>query len=102
VLPVKRLVVGSLVVTLVLSGAALAGRGDPEKKITRADQARAKAMLLRKADFAPGVKATPPSRDESDFYCEALDQSDLAPPNADEVALARIVAGRMAKTMRGA
>jgi len=75
--PVRRLLCFVLLLALVGTGAALAARGDPQKKVTTADQARAKAMLLRKADFAPGVKATPPSRNESDFYCEALDESDL-------------------------
>ena len=39
--------------------------------------ALAKAMLLRKADVGPGFKASKPSDDEFDFYCEALDASDL-------------------------
>ena len=34
-------------------------------------------MLLRKADVGPGFKASKPSDDEFDFYCEALDASDL-------------------------
>jgi len=74
---VQRLAVAFLVASLVVSGAALAARGDPEKKITPADQARARAMLLRKADLGPGFKATPASAEGDDFYCEALDESDL-------------------------
>jgi hypothetical protein len=74
---VRRLVVVALLLVFVGAGAALAARGDPQKKINPADQARAKAMLLRKADFPPTFKSTPPSGDEFDFYCKALDESDL-------------------------
>jgi hypothetical protein len=66
-----------LLLALVVVGVAAAGRGDPQKQFTAADQARAKAMLLRKADFGPGWKASKPSDEEDDFYCEALDESDL-------------------------
>lgn len=62
---------------LVVTGSALADRGDPQKKITSADQARARAMLLRKADLGPGFQATRGSSDSSDVYCKALDLSDL-------------------------
>ena len=58
-------------------GAALAARGDPQKRITPADQARAKSMLLRKSDFSPAFAAGPASGGASDFYCAALDESDL-------------------------
>jgi len=75
--PMRRLLCFVLLLALVGAGAALAARGDPQKKITRADQARAKAMLLRKADFSAVFRATPASADEGDFYCKALDGSDL-------------------------
>lgn len=74
---VRRVLCFVLLLALVGTGAALAARGDPQKKITAADQARAKAMLLRKADFSAVFKATPASADEGDFYCKALDESDL-------------------------
>lgn len=74
---VRRLLAVVVFVALVVSGAALAGRGDPQKKINPADQARAKAMLLRASDMPAGYKSTPPTRDEDDFYCRALDESDL-------------------------
>jgi len=74
---VRRLLCFVLLLALVGAGAALAARGDPQKKIKPADQARAKAMLLRKADFSAVFKATPSSADEGDFYCKALDESDL-------------------------
>ena len=72
-----KLLVASLLLALLVVGAATAGRGDPQKQYTPADQARAKAMLIRKTDFGPGWKASKPSADEDDFYCEALDESDL-------------------------
>jgi hypothetical protein len=65
-------------VALVGAGAALSARGDPQKRITPADQARARAMLLRPADFNAAYTALP-SRGSggADFYCAALDESDL-------------------------
>lgn len=63
-------------VALVAAAVAAAGRGDPQRAITKADQARAKAMQLRLADFAAGFSATKPGPD-ADFYCAALDESDL-------------------------
>jgi len=74
---VRKLAVAFLLALLVVSGAALAARGDPQKKITPADQARAKAMLLRKTDLGPGFKAKPADQSDDDFYCKALDESDL-------------------------
>lgn len=76
----SRLLALALVLVLLLSGAALAARGDPQKRITPADQKRAKAMLLRKSDFGPTFRtvALPPiGSDNFDFYCAALDESDL-------------------------
>jgi hypothetical protein len=73
--PMRRSVTLALVLALVASGAALAAKGDPQKRTTPADQARAKAMLVRLADV-PGAKATPAGPD-TDFYCKALDESDL-------------------------
>jgi hypothetical protein len=75
--PLRRLLACSLLLALVASGAALAGRGDPQKALNRADQARARAMLLKKVDLAPGARVVPSSTEEEDFYCKALDESDL-------------------------
>jgi hypothetical protein len=71
-----RVVFAVVLVALAATGAAFAGRGDPKRAITRADQARAKAMLLRKSDLAAGFTASRRSKDE-DFYCAGLDESDL-------------------------
>lgn len=61
--------------SLVLTGASLAARGDPQRQITPADEARAKAMLVRQFDL-PGSRAGSPTPDV-DFYCAGLDASDL-------------------------
>jgi hypothetical protein len=74
---VRRLLAALLVLTLAATGTALAGRGDPQKRIVAADQARAKAMLLRTADFGLGFRTSPAPPDSDDFYCKALDESDL-------------------------
>lgn len=72
----RRIVALALVCFVATTGAALAARGDPQKRFTPADQARAKAMLLRKADLPRGFVASLDTP-ESDFYCKALDESDL-------------------------
>lgn len=72
--PVRRLLALALLASLV-TGAALAARGDPLRRISPADEARAKAMLVRQSDL-PGSRAGAPSPD-IDFYCPGLDASDL-------------------------
>ncbi len=73
---VQRVLVGLVVAALVVTGSALAGRGDPKERITSADQARARAMLLRPADMA-GFTASPSGAEPATPYCKALDESDL-------------------------
>lgn len=76
--PLVRRVIGvALVLGLLVSasGAALAARGDPQKRITRADQARAKAMLIRRSDLGAGFKAKPASNGH--LYCGSDDESHL-------------------------
>jgi hypothetical protein len=75
--PLGRLLASALLVALVLPSAASAGRGDPHTKLTRADNARAKSMLVRKSDLGAGFVGTRAERPDSDFYCRALDESDL-------------------------
>jgi len=72
---VRRPLALALLAFLVVTGAALAARGDPQRKIAPADEARAKAMLVRHSDL-PGSRAGAPSPDV-DFYCPGLDASDL-------------------------
>lgn len=73
--PVRRLLALAVLASLVVAGAALAGRGDPQRRLTPADEARAKAMLVRHSDL-PGSRPGSPSPDV-DVYCPGLDASDL-------------------------
>jgi len=70
------ILVAVALVALATTTGALAGRGDPRRAITSADRALAKAMLLRKSDLAAGFTASPQGKDPN-FYCAALDESDL-------------------------
>jgi hypothetical protein len=72
----RRLLACFLAVALVWAGAAVAGRGDPQERLTAADNARAKSMVLRRSDLPPFAVASAPKRDD-DFYCRAVDESDL-------------------------
>ena len=72
----RRVLAWLVLLALVGAGAAFAAKGDPQKKINAADQARAKAMLVRKSDF-PGFKASPTGSSDDAFYCRAVDESDL-------------------------
>jgi hypothetical protein len=72
----RRVLACSLLVALVTSGSAFADHLDPQERFNRADQARARAMLLRKADFPPVFTSSQPTPD-THFTCEALDESDL-------------------------
>jgi len=75
---VRRIAIFALaaLVALALTVGALAARGDPTKAITAADQARAKSMLLRRADLTASFRASPTGKG-SDAYCAAADESDL-------------------------
>lgn len=67
-----------LVLALVVTATALAGRGDPKERFTPADQARARAIVLHAGDLNPAYAAHPAlSSGGSGFYCAALDESDL-------------------------
>jgi hypothetical protein len=64
----------------VLVPVALAANGDPQKKLTKADQAKARSISLRLSDFGTGWKQGPPSKqDESNPRCSTYNpnQSDL-------------------------
>ena len=66
-----------LLVALVGSGAAFAGRGDPQERPNPADEARAKSMLVRAPDMNAAFRAIPTAEDPNRPYCAALDESDL-------------------------
>jgi hypothetical protein len=94
----RRLLALGLVIALAGAGAALAARGDPQKRLTPADQARAKAMLVRPADL-PAFQSRP-AGPGGDFYCAALDESDLTltgEAQARQYALGTVTVGSTAQ-----
>jgi hypothetical protein len=72
-----KLVSVVLVVSLVVTATALEGGGDPKERFTPADQARARAMLLRLSDFNAAFRSAPSGSGGGYSYCAALDESDL-------------------------
>jgi hypothetical protein len=65
------------VLVLVTASTALAATGDPQRRITPADQAKARSMLLRASDLTKGFTAKPSSSSDDGPNCAALDESDL-------------------------
>ncbi len=75
---VRRLLAVSLLASLVVAGTASATHQDPQKKLTKADNARARAMLLKRTDLAPGFQAQPSSGEDPHIDCPAsVSESDL-------------------------
>jgi len=75
---VRRLLAVSLLASLVAAGTASATHQDPQKKLTKADNARARAMLLKRTDLAPGFQAQPDSGEDPHIDCPAsVSESDL-------------------------
>ena len=74
----NRLLAALLVLCIAVPAVALAADTDPKKKITAADQAKARSIVLKRTDFAAGWKKVPPSPD-SDATCPGFnpDESDL-------------------------
>jgi hypothetical protein len=72
-----RQALAAVLLVLAVSGAALAANGDPQRRIMPADQARAKAMLLRASDLNAAYTSHPSSSSGGGFYCAAIDESDL-------------------------
>jgi hypothetical protein len=72
----RRALVAVLATVAVASG-ALAASGDPQLRITPADQARARSMLLRASDFNAAFTERPSPSGDTGFSCAALDESDL-------------------------
>lgn len=73
---VRRLLAFAVALALLPVGSAFANHFDPKRKIRPADQARAKAMLLRKSDLAPGYAARS-SGGSAHVNCAPIDESDL-------------------------
>jgi hypothetical protein len=73
---VLRVVLAVAVLGLVAAAAAHADHLDPQERFTKADQARARAMLLKPADVA-GRATSRPTGPEVHTTCRAIDESDL-------------------------
>jgi hypothetical protein len=77
---VRRLVVVVVLAAAVAVPAALASNGEPQKRLTKADQARARAIVLRRSDFPADWVAKPNTNtSQDDPRCSTYnpDQSDL-------------------------
>jgi hypothetical protein len=67
-----------MVLALLLAAASTALASEPKQRINPADQARARAMLLKQADVGIGYRAVRTgSSAGADVSCTALDDSDL-------------------------
>ena len=73
----RRLLALALLLALVPVGTALANHLDPQKSIRPADQARARAMLLKKADLGLVYRAERSNSPDTEADCAGLDESDL-------------------------
>jgi hypothetical protein len=73
-----RVLVALVFLCIAIPAIALAADTDPQKRITRADQAKARSVLLKRTDFVAGWKLQPPTPD-SDLTCPGFnpDESDL-------------------------
>jgi hypothetical protein len=74
----RRLLACFLLLALVVSASASASHQDPQKKLTKADNARARAMLLTRADLPPGFQAQRSSSEDPHVDCApSVGESDL-------------------------
>jgi hypothetical protein len=76
---VRRATLIALAIAALVVPVALAAQGEPQKKLTRAGQARARAAALTAADVGPGWKASRTPSNDSRPRCSYYnpDQSDL-------------------------
>jgi hypothetical protein len=72
-----KLAAAVVVLALIVNATALASRGDPKERFTPADQARAKAMVLRVGDLNAAYAVHPAPVSSGGVSCSALDESDL-------------------------
>ena len=81
ILPLRRLLalaVAALLAFLVASGSVSASHQDPQKRLTRADNARARAMLVTRADLPPGFLAQRGGSEDPHVDCDpSVSESDL-------------------------
>lgn len=69
-----------VLVALALAGPALAANGEPQKALTKKDQAAATSIVLKRADLGAGFTATQRPRDEplpKGARCDGLEEDDL-------------------------
>jgi hypothetical protein len=72
-----RLLAVAVLASLVLAAAASANHQEPRKRLTKEDNARARAMLVTRADV-PGFRAQPGNAPEPHVECAAsVSESDL-------------------------
>jgi hypothetical protein len=83
---VRRLAVTPLLVLAVLAAAAsaLAAKGDPQERHTAADMARARSVLITRADLGRGWSARPQAESDGDIECSSMtfDESHLVETGA--------------------
>jgi hypothetical protein len=75
---VPRVLAALVALCIAVPAIALAANTDPRKQITRADQAKARSVLLKRSDFVAGWKLQPPAS-ETPVACAGYDpnESDL-------------------------
>ena len=74
----RRLISCLLLGCLVVVGAAAANHQDPQKRLTKADNARARAMLVKQSDLPAGFRVQPSSDDDPHYTCPAsVSEADL-------------------------
>ena len=69
-----------LLAALALAGTAVGANGQPRHALTKADQQKARSVVLKRSDLGPGFVAQKRSGDETlprGARCAALDESDL-------------------------
>jgi hypothetical protein len=75
---VRRLFVGFALLGLVTAGTALADHLDPKKRLTSADQARARAMMLKRSDLPAGFRVERSGGKKPHADCsQAVSEADL-------------------------
>ena len=73
----RLLALAVALLALTGAGTSSADHLDPEKRIRPADQARARAMLVRAGDLGAGYRVERTSGLEPHLTCRSLDESDL-------------------------
>lgn len=72
----RMALLGGLAALACLAVAATAAGGEPKKQLTKADQQRARSILIGQPDLADGFRREPDTPD-GEVDCAAADESDL-------------------------